>query len=43
MNYKNLKVRKKDVSERIGVNKTSASKEFVELLKAIIGILKMLI
>ena len=29
MNYKNLKVRKKDVSERIDVNKTSASKEFV--------------
>ena len=42
MNYKNLKVWKKDVSERIDVNKTSASKEFVELLKVIIGVLKML-
>ena len=42
MNYKKLKVWKKDVSERIDVNKTSASKEFVELLKVIIGVLKML-
>ena len=42
MNYKKLKVWKKDVSERIDVNKTSASREFVELLKVIIGILNML-